>query len=251
MPLRFWSPARFLCLAALPWACSPSTEPPQQLNPVTIRALQLVLLDPALGTRGVALEFTAEDSGLVTSFDVYRSLHPDSLGSPALANLDPKLNRVLLSVPDTNPPYTLYFGVRAVKRLETGEKLFSDSIPIDSLEVLPPVRVYRPANNENLLGIRLPVEVGVGSDQGILLRQSWWEKIDTGWVMRLDTCLPLEDCQTPLFGNVIQRDSVTLSHRGGASIPTLFCVLGSEVFDGRSTAQKQSLSCTRFLRQAQ
>lgn len=249
MSLRFWSIARFLCLAALPWACSPSTEPPDHLNPVTITALHLFLLDPALGTRGVAVEFVAEDSGLVTSFDVYRSLHPDSLGSPAIANLDPKTKRAVVSVPDTSPPYTLYFGVRAVKRLETGEKLFSDSIPVDSLEVLPPVRVYHPANKESLAGIRLPVEVGVGSDQGILLRQSWWEKNDTGWVMRLDTCLPIEDCQTPIFGNGIQRDSVTLSHSGQVDAPNLFCVTGSEVFDGRLTAQKQSLTCTRFLRQ--
>jgi hypothetical protein len=204
------------------------------------------LMDPALGTRGIQIQFEPSDSESVTSFEIYRSLKADSLGDPILTDLGPKDREALIVVPDTNPPFKLFFGVRAIRRLETGEKLISAHLPIESLQVLSPVRIYHPSNGDHIASSEIELEVGVTTDQGILLRQSWWELGENGWHIRLDTCLPRNDCQTPLFGSVIRKDTITLSDPIQGFVTNLLCVQGSEVFDGRLTAQRQSLICTRF-----
>jgi hypothetical protein len=112
-------------------ACSQSTQPAQEVPAARITGLTLTLLDPGLGTRGVRVAFVAEgeaaagNEATFTGFEVFRSVTKitnDSLGDPIASGLPTDTPWVEIALPDTTPPYKVYFGVRAVKRMETGEK---------------------------------------------------------------------------------------------------------------------------------
>jgi hypothetical protein len=245
----FW--AKGLIASVGTWVllhCSPSTAPKTDLAPVLVSGIQLTLIDPESGLRGVKISFAPQEPEDITSFQLYRSLRADSLGAPFQSEIAAGEREVLIPLPDSSPPMTVYFGLRAIQKLETGETWSSEEMPIDSVVVLPPVQIYAPGKGDTLAASVLPLEVRANSDQGILLRQLWWEKDSDQWTLRLDTCLPRHDCITPRFGAVSQTDTVTLNFVSTIPKPALLCVQGSEVFDGRQTAQRQSLACTRFYR---
>jgi|GEM_PF-3796945 len=212
--------------------------------------MKLVLLEPAVGTRGVHLEFACEDSARITAYEIYAGFDPDSVLSPIQSDLPGNQREAWAALPDTSPPYDIYFGIRGVSRLETGEVLRSEPPEMTVLRVLEPVRLYQPAANDTLRGSGLIAEVGISSDQGVLLRQTWWELGDLGWGIRLDTCFPQDQCLTPSFGNRLLRDSVHIQADAGASVSAMLCIAGSEDFDDRQTARRQSLSCSRFERKS-
>jgi hypothetical protein len=256
VPLRFWSCLNFhgLALASVLMACSPTTQPSHEVPEVRITGLTLTLLDPGLGTRGVRVAFEPEGDHIFTSFEIFRSTRADSLGAPIASAIPTDAPWVEVALPDTSPPYKVFFGVRAVRRIETGEQWFSEKITLDSLAIQPAVRIYRPAQGDTLIGNQVIVEVGALSDPGITLRQAWWHHENGSWVRGLDTCLPRLDCETPRFGNVSVQDTLFLNPVSNATTSGSFgpnglvCVHGSEVFDGRSTAIRQSLACARFWR---
>jgi hypothetical protein len=256
VPLRFWSRLNIhgLALASLWMACSPTTQPNPDVPEVRITGLTLTLLDPGLGTRGIRVAFRPEGDQIFTGYEVFRSTRVDSLGAP-IANAVPiDAPWFDVALPDTSPPYKVFFGVRAVRRLETGEPWFSEKIALDSISIQPAVRIHHPAQGDSVIGNQVLIEVGAQSDPGITLRQAWWHHENGTWIRGLDTCLPRLDCETPRFGNVLVQDTLFLNPVSNATTPGSFgpnglvCVHGSEVFDGRSTALRQSLACTRFWR---
>lgn len=247
------------------WACSQSTQPAQDVPAARITGLTLTLLDPGLGTRGVRVAFEAEatEDGAgageaeFTGFEVFRSIAMitnDSLGDPIAAGLPADTPWVEIALPDTTPPYKVYFAVRAVKRMETGEKWYSEKVDIDSLAIQPAARIYRPAPGDTLVGNQAHLQVSIQSDQGIVLRQMWWHREGNTWMRGLEDCLPRNDCDTPRFGNVWVDDSLVLAPLGGGSTGNLgepnalVCVHGAEIFAGRLAAMRQSLACSRFWR---
>jgi hypothetical protein len=230
--------------------CSHPTSPKTELAAVTVTGIQLTLLDPELGLRGAKISFRPTDSVGITSFHLYRSLQADSLGAAVKVDIDAQSRSVVIPLPDSSPPMTVYFGLKAIQRLETGETWQSGEMHLDSVMVLSPAQIYAPGKGDTLDGAALPIEVGATTDQGMVMRQMWWEKEAETWSFRLDTCLPRNDCFTPRFGTVSLSDTVVLNFSSSTPRPALVCVLGSEVFDGRLSAQRQSLSCSRFYRKS-
>jgi hypothetical protein len=93
------------------------------------------------------------------------------------------------------------------------------------------------------------MEVQSSSDNGVMIRLSYFEKSGAAWPMKQDTCLPTDRCGFSIFGNSVQRDSLTLAQYPATdTIPALFCVVGTESFQDQTTGLTQSLGCNRFFR---
>ncbi len=226
--------------------CAPGGSP-AGLPGVFIDTLRLELLDPAQGSPGAHVAWSAP-SAAISSLELYQSLRSDSLGAPVLTGIPPAPASVDVALPDSSPPFTVYFALRAVQVDPTGEKNYSDTLELDSLLITAPPGIYQPANGDTLTGRTAPVSVLIGSDPGATLRQAWYEDEDTGWAMALDTCLPRSDCLTPLFGTNLVTDTIELAPAPAGGIHELFCVLTTEVIS-TSRGLRQSLGCSRFTRQ--
>lgn len=228
--------------------CTGPDGPDPTLPEVRIEGIRLELADPEDGRPGAALSWTWPEGERASSFEIFQGLDKDSLGAP-VAEVPASDSAVLLRLPDSSRPLVLYYGVRAVFEEATGQKVYSKSIPVDSLIVNPSLQILSPASRSRHGERNLDVEVKTSSDDGIVIRQVLYERTRAGWNRQLDTCLPREACGVPIFGSTVQRDALTLQALSpGDSVECLFCVIGNESFDGSPTGGKQSLGCSRFFR---
>lgn len=229
--------------------CTGPEGPDPALPEVRIEGIEVELIDPENGRPGVMLSWTWPEDERVTSFEIYQGFRKDSLGAPVAEVPAPGSTSALLPLPDSSRPMVLYYGVRAVFQEATGQKLYSKSIPVDSLIVNPSLEILSPTTRSRHGGRTLEVEVKTSSDNGILVRQILFERTRAGWNRQLDTCLPRAACGIPIFGSTVQRDALILQALSpGDSLECLFCVLGNESFDGAPTGGRQNLGCSRFFR---
>jgi hypothetical protein len=228
----------------------PDGKPSPSLPGARLTDIRLVLEDPGSGRLGVSLAWDWPAEEEATYFEVYQSLRRDSLGSPVLLRDGADPSRVpSLRLPDSAGSGTLYYGVRGVRVEPTGQKVYGDTIPVDSLILSAAVAILNPAPLSRHAGRLLDVEVKTASDGGILLRQTLDARSGGAWARLLDTCLPMIACGTPIFGSSQQRDALTLgSLAAGDTLETLYCVHGDETFEDVSTGRRQALVCARFLR---
>jgi hypothetical protein len=158
----------------------------------------------------------------------------------------------VLALPDSTRPFTLYYAVRAVKVEATGQKLSSDSLPVDSITIAASLSIQHPVSGTFMEGRTLNMEVLTSSDNGMTVQLTYFEHAgarDGDWSLKQDACMPADKCGVPLFGNTIQRDSLILSDiPAGDTIQSLFCVVGTESFQNQTTGLVQSLRCTPFYR---
>ncbi len=240
--------ASFLAIGLLntSFLCSEGNAIPS-LPDVAVDSLRLILYNPELGSRGAYLTWDYPVNKPVTYFELYRGFNPDSLGLPVLTNIAPAPRFTRVEIPDSSPPYTLYFGMRAVEVDPTGQKKYSMKIRLDSLRLMGTGAIHRPLNGDTVLGREIPIEVRTGSDPGQTLRQIWFEKRSSGWVQIVDTCLPRSECEKPVFGTITLLDTIVLSG-SPTPISTLFCVMATEANISQSHGLKQSLGCSRFER---
>jgi hypothetical protein len=236
--------------ACLGMTCVQEMDPPGLPAP-RLTSIGIKVTDPGLGASGAALAWTYSGDR-VSYFEIYRSLKLDSLlrGSPA-RSVAAESSGVLMPLPDSARPFTLYFAVRAVWIEPTGQKTVSDSALPDSLTLNPSLDILQPAAGSVQAGRRLDIQVLTQSESGVTLRMHYFEKRDGAWSRKLDTCLPMDACGLPIFGHSQQQESLTLEQPAAAdTIPAMFCLIGTESFEGRATGMAQSLGCKGFLRVA-
>lgn len=225
-----------------------SSEP--TLPEARLISIRLELLEPEDGRAGAALAWSWPGSEKVSYFEVYQSLRKDSLGAPVrLLDWTGESAGVRIRIPDTSRPMTVYYGVRAVFSEPTGQKIYGRDIPVDSLVVNPALDILSPASLSRKPGRTLEVEIQSNSDDGIVLRQTLFQKNAGAWSRLLDTCLPMAACGLPHFGRKSHVDALTLQPPGATdTLQSLYCVHGDESFEDLATGRRQSLSCTRFFR---
>jgi hypothetical protein len=238
-------------LAAWPFLgmfCVDSGGPAPSLATARLTDIHLVIVDPAAARAGFSLSWSYPDSARPTSFEIFQSLRRDSLGGPVAVVSGDSL-RASMPLADTTSPYTVFFAVRAVSVEPTGQKLYGDTLPVDSIEVSGPVSIGRPSSGDSLSDRLLISEVLAGSTTGVTLRQSLFEKRAGGWRVVIDTCLPRGDCATPLIGAARVNDTLVLQAvPPGGIVPALFCVQGTENFEGHRTGLTQSMGCVPMTR---
>lgn len=228
--------------------CVGPDGPSPTLPEIHLQDIHLTLLDPEDGRSAAVLTWSRPAGVKVTSFEIHQALHLDSLAVVHTRDAS-ESTTVMTPLPDMKRPFTLYFGVRAVLVEPTGQKLYSKAIPVDSLIVTPSLEILSPGSLSNHGERTLAVEVRTSGDEGIVLRQSLFERAPGGWARLLDTCLPMSACGTPIFGTSVQRDALVLQTvPAGDTLQSLYCVLGDESFEDLTTGRKQSLTCTRFFR---
>lgn len=249
------SPLRVLALglaaaACLGMSCGQDPEPRALPSP-RLSDIRLILADPERGAAGayLAWEYPA---GQATYFLVYQRAGNDTLADTSLpAPLATESLHLDLPLPDSTRPFTAYFAVRAVKVEATGQKVVSDSLIADSLTVTPALSILSPAAGALQQGRMLDLQVQTQSDPGVALRLAYFEKTEGSWRMQMDTCMPMDACGIPVFGRSVQRESLVLDpYEGNVPLPALFCVIGTESFQGQRTGLSQSLGCARFQRVA-
>jgi hypothetical protein len=229
-------------------SCSDPHAPPG-LPGARITGIQLKIRDPATGSPGIAVAWTYPEDAQATYFEVYSSPDKDSLEFPVLSIPSAEPMEAILPLPDSSRPFTRYFAVRAVYIEPTGQRSAGDSLIVDSLTVSASLNILHPYPGSRLGGRTLRMEAQTNSDNGVILRISLFEKPSQTWVAVADTCLPLGKCQTPIFGPSLQSDSLVLeARRDGDTTEALFCIVGTESFQGELTGLVQSLSCSRFFR---
>jgi hypothetical protein len=240
-----------LLLAALlmqGFYCAEKPDSPS-LPTATFTDIRLKMADPALGSPGIYLAWSYPDDAEASYYEIYQSLSKDSLRHSAHQQSAADSMAVVLPLPDLSRPFTLYYAVRAILIEATGQKLVGDTLEIDSITIAPSLSILQPGAGSYKGGRVLNMEVQTSSDIGVNLRIAYYEKSGQTWSAKQDTCLPVNSCGTTLFGNSLQRDSLTLEqHPVTDTIPALFCVIGTESFQEQRTGQIQSLGCTRFFR---
>jgi hypothetical protein len=210
--------------------------------------IHLKMDDPGRGLPGIFLawDYPGENASY---FEVFQATHKDSLLQAVKTQAASDSLQAVLPLPDSTRPFTLYFGVRAIRVEPTGQKIYSDTLPIDSITIAPSLSIQRPEAGSFKSGRTLDMEVLTRSDHGVLIRMSYFEKSGAAWTLKQDTCLPTDRCSMPLFGNSAQRDSLILeSVAEGDTVQALFCVVGTESFQDQTTGLVQSLGCKRFYR---
>ncbi len=228
--------------------CSQKSDPPS-LATVRLVDIHLKMDDPGRGSPGVFLAWEYPVGGEVSYFEIYQSSHKDSLLQSVRAQAGSDSFRTVLPLPDSSRPFTLYYAVRAILVQPTGQKIYSDTLPVDSLTIAPSLNILQPEAGSYQDSRTLNMQVQTASDNGVVIRLSYFEKSAVAWYAKQDTCLPTDGCGKPIFGNSVQRDSLILEQReSGDTAQALFCVVGTESFQGQATGLVQSLGCTRFYR---
>ncbi len=228
--------------------CGEKSDPPS-LPGATLEDIHLVIKDPGLRTQGIYLAWSYPKDAQATYFEVYRSLAKESLGHAVLIQPAEDSQHAVIALSDTSRPFTLYFAVRAVYVEPTGQKQVSETLILDSISLTPSLSILEPASGSFLPGRALDMEVQTSSDPGVVIRFVYYEESDSGWNLRQEGWLPLGPDPTPIFGNSVQRGSLTLDQVAVAdTVDALFCVVGTESFQERATGQTQSLGCARYFR---
>ena len=228
--------------------CGEKSDPPA-LPGVTLEDIHLVIKDPGLRTQGVYLAWSYPEDAQATYFEIYRSLTKESLGHAVLIQPAEDSQHVVIALSDTSRPFTLYFAVRAVYVEPTGQKQVSDTLLLDSISLTPSLSILQPASGSFLAGRALDMEVQTSSDPGVVIRFVYYEESGAGWRLKQEGWLPLGPDPTPIFGNSVQRGSLTLNDIAATdTVNALFCVVGTESFQEQATGQIQSLGCTRYVR---
>jgi hypothetical protein len=231
--------------------CGEKSDPPT-LPGATLEDIHLLIKDPALRTQGIYLAWSYPKDAKATYFEIYQSLILDSLRHAVFTQPAKDSQHAVLALSDTSRPFTMYFAVRAVYVEPTGQKLVSDTLIVDSISVTPSLNILHPSSGSFMPGRTLDMEVQTSSDPGVVIRFTYYEEADTGWGLNQEGWLPFGDDPTPIFGNSVQRGSLTLEqHAATDTVNALFCVVGTESFQERATGQIQSLGCTRFFRVGQ
>jgi hypothetical protein len=228
--------------------CAEKHDPPG-LPAATLTDIHLKIADPASGALGVRLAWDYPEGAKASYFEVYRATKKEQLKSAIHTQPADLAHDTTLALPDSSRPFTLYFAVRAVWVEPTGDKLIGDTLKIDSLRILPSLTILQPASGSRKSGRTLSMEVQTASDNGVMIRMSYFEKSGSAWPLKQDTCLPTDRCGFPIFGNSVQTDSLTLEQRAASdTVQALFCVVGTESFQDQTTGLSQSIGCTRFSR---
>jgi hypothetical protein len=252
-PLSPPSPLRGIAIglaaaACLGMSCGQDPDPPSLPSP-RLSDIRLILADPERGAAGayLAWHYPAEQA---TYFLVYQRVGNDTLADSSLpAPVATESLHLELPLPDSTRPFTAYFSVRAVKVEATGQKVVSDSLIADSLSVTPALSILSPSPGALQQGRMLDLQVQTQSDPGVALRLAYLEKTGGSWRMKIDTCMPMDACGIPVFGRSVQRETLVLDlHEGSDPLPALFCVFGTESFQGQRTGLSQSMGCSRFQR---
>lgn len=222
---------------------------PASLPAAILTDIHLEIKDPALGIPGIFLEWSYPEGSDVTYFEIYQSHRVDSLKHVLVSQSAGEPNHVVLALSDSSRPFTMYFAVRAVRVEPTGQKLVGDTLSIDSLTITPSLSILRPATGSFVPGRVFDMEVQTSSDPGVMIRFAYYEKEGDDWPLKHSGCLPFDPCPSTIFGNSVQRGELTLQQLGeNDTVPALFCVVGTESFQERTTGLMQSLGCKRFFR---
>ena len=242
-----------LLLAALVtqgFYCAEKPNAPS-LPTATFTDIHLKIEDPALGSPGVLLAWKYPEKAEASYFEIYQSLYKDSLRHTSYQQPATDSMRMVVPLPNSSRPFTLYYAVRAIWIEPTGQKLVGDTLEIDSITIAPSLIILKPRAGSYKGGRALNMEVQTSSDIGVILRIAYYERSGTAWTAKQDTCLPVNGCGSTIFGNSVQRDSLTLEQHGkNDTIPALFCVVGTESFQEQRTGLTQSLGCARYFRVA-
>lgn len=209
-----------------------------------------MIKEPAQGSQGIYLAWSYPKNAKATKFEIYQGLTRESLRFPVTTQFAEDSQHTVVGLSDTaSRPFTLYFALRAVYVEPTGQKRFSDTMMIDSITVTPSLTILRPASGSFMTGRDLDMEVQTNSDPGVVIRFVYYEGTGAGWELKQEGWLPLGEDPTPIFGNSVQRGSRTLEpYPETDTVAALFCVIGTETFEERSTGLIQSLGCNRFSR---
>ncbi|MEO7426090.1 MAG: hypothetical protein ABI036_12960 [Fibrobacteria bacterium] len=238
--------------------CSEKSDPPT-LPFARLVDIHVKMQDPGKSLPGVFLAWDFPADGGATYFEIYQATSKDSLLHAMQSQPATDSFHTVLALPDTTRPFTLYYAVRAVKVEATGQKLASDSLPVDSITIAASLSIQHPVAGTYLVGRTLNMEVLTSSDNGMTVQLTYFENAGArdgnpregvrAWSLKQDACMPTDKCGVPLFGNTMQRDSLILSEvPAGETIQSLFCVVGTESFQNQTTGLVQSLRCTPFFR---
>jgi hypothetical protein len=230
--------------------CGEKSDPPS-LPGVTFEDIHLVIKDPdpARETQGIYLAWSYPEDAKATRFEIYQSLSRESPLHIMHVQPAESPRNAVLGLSDTARPSTLYFAVRAVYVEPTGQKQASDTLIVDSISLTPSLSILQPASGSFMPGRALDMEVQTASDPGVVIRFEYYEETGPGWKLKQEGWLPIGPDPTPIFGNSLQRGSLTLDDIAATdTVNALFCVVGTESFQERNTGQTQSLGCTRFFR---
>jgi len=214
--------------------------------------IHLQVLDPADASIGVEVAWTYPKNSPATHFEIFQSLRRDSLGNAAVTRSAADSMRMVIPLPDSSRPMTVYYAVRALLVEPTGQKRAGDTLLLDSLTVNPAAEILQPKQGSQWPEREFRPEVSFSTTFGIKFRQALMEKAGGAWTVRLDTCLPRDRCDTPFFGPSLIKDTLVLEQISGAERrAALYCVLGFETFEPEArTGLTQSIDCVPFFRTA-
>ncbi len=251
MPLK----ALGLFLVALTFegmSCSEHRSTPA-LSTIRLNEIHLIMADPASGKPGIFLSWSKPVDGKVSYYEIYQSFNRDSLGHSLVTLAAKDTPSTVVILPDSTLPKTIYYAVRSIWVEPTGQKLVSDTLPVDSITVLPSFTILIPPTGSIQKGREILIELQTHSDPGILLNLSIFEKHIETWSLVQRACLPHGSCETPIFGAASVKDTLTLQDvpANESPLPSLLCLDGTESFQGNLTGLRQSMGCSRYLRVSQ
>lgn len=231
--------------------CSETHAPPS-LDTVHLTDIHLQISDPGSAAPAVFIGWKKLSSDKISYYEIYQGFNKDSLKHSILTQPSSDSPQVVVLLPDSSRPMTVYYAVRAIEVEATGQKKISDTLAIDSITVLPSFRILQPGSNSLQHGRELGIELDVSSNLGIMLKGMIYEKNQSTWTLKQNFCLPRDNCNNPVFERLSPSDPLTLqSVSPGDSIASLICVQGTESFEGSLTGLNQSLICNRYTRVAQ
>ena len=217
------------------------------LPPAILEDIHLLSLDTLTGAPAVSLSWSYPSGAKVSRFEVYQGFRSDSLGSPVLLGVGPEETQAHLPLPDSTRPFKIFYGIRAVFVEPTGQKLYGDSVPVDSITLTRLPEIDHPASGSVLHDRQMDLTVRVNSDFGIVLRQALYGKSGRDWRLLIDTCLPRNYCGVPVFGPTTRNDTLILEGPPrGDTLSLMYCVEGTESYENRRTGLIQSVGCSRF-----
>ena len=116
--------------------CSQKNDPPG-LPSVRLTDIHLKMDDPGRGLPGVYLAWDYPADEDASYFEIYQSYQKDSLSQAILSQAASEPFHIVLPLPDSSRPFTLYYAVRAIRVEPTGQKIYSDTLPVDSITIAP------------------------------------------------------------------------------------------------------------------
>ncbi len=241
------------CLATFPQAvlCPDSHTNSPSPAMVMVTSAEITLGDTASLSPAIQLSWNFNPENVFSYFDVYLTLHPDSLPYRIAHRIDPALRSAHVALPNSTAPFTVYYGVKAVLQRATLQIFESDSMPLLPFTLIQSPSLLSPLPGSLDTAQSTHFEILSRSDLGASHRLMLYVQKQNTWTARLDTCLPMDACRQPQFGERILSSDLILERPNGSAQKFHWCIKTQEASTTSLRGLRQGLRCSQFYRSMQ